>query len=193
MATDQWVLRLANVERAIYYTVMTKAIIGARLVRSIARLDWLSQQKVRLQRSFSKSIRGLEHLQQQQVTAVTDAVPSAVAGYAREACRCYLHGFFSASLILCRSCIEAAIETKLDQEGLRKELDRLPFNKVQELLRLAVNSGVLDDLTSHLADGIRRSATRLFTARRPPKRSAGRGWNKRERCSATSTSRHSPA
>ena len=42
--------------------------------------------------------------------------------------------------------------------GLRKELDKLPFSKVQELLKLAVSSGVLDDLTSHLADEIRRSA-----------------------------------
>ena len=78
-----------------------------------------------------------------------------------------LHGFFSASLILCRSCIESAIETKLDQKGLRKELDRLPFNKVQELLRLAVNSGVLDDLTRQLADEIRRSANKAVHGSAP--------------------------
>jgi hypothetical protein len=117
---------------------------------------------------MSESFLGIvERLSTFQVTAVTDAVPAAVKQYAREACRCYLHGFFSASLILCRSCIESAIETKLDQKGLRKELDRLPFNKVQELLRLAVNSGVLDDLTRHLADEIRRSANKAVHGSAP--------------------------
>lgn len=119
-------------------------------------------------REMSESFPGIvERLSTFQVTAVTDAVPAAVKQYAREACRCYLHGFFSASLILCRSCIESAIETKLDQKGLRKELDRLPFNKVQELLRLAVNSGVLDDLTRHLADEIRRSANKAVHGSAP--------------------------
>ena len=117
---------------------------------------------------MSESFPGMvERLSTFQVTAVTDAVPAAVKQYAREACRCYLHGFFSASLILCRSCIESAIETKLDQKGLRKELDRLPFNKVQELLRLAVNSGVLDDLTRQLADEIRRSANKAVHGSAP--------------------------
>ena len=118
-------------------------------------------------REMSESFPGSGAVVHFQVTAVTDAVPAAVKQYAREACRCYLHGFFSASLILCRSCIESAIETKLDQKGLRKELDRLPFNKVQELLRLAVNSGVLDDLTRHLADEIRRSANKAVHGSAP--------------------------
>jgi hypothetical protein len=78
---------------------------------------------------MSESFSGMvERLSTFQVTAVTGAVPPAVQQYAREACRCYLHGFFSAALILCRSCVESAIETKLEQRGLRKELDRLPFN-----------------------------------------------------------------
>jgi len=119
-------------------------------------------------REMSESFPGIvERLSTFQVTAVTDAVPPTVKEYAREACRCYLHGFFSASLILCRSCIESAIETKLDQKGFRKELDRLPFNKVQELLRLAVSSGVLDDLTCHLADEIRRSANKAVHGSAP--------------------------
>jgi hypothetical protein len=95
-----------------------------------------------------------------QVTPVTDAVPSTVTQYAREACRCYLQGFFSASLVLCRSCVEAGIETKLDQNGLRKQLNALGFSKVQELLNLAVSSGVLDDLTFRMADEVRRSANK---------------------------------
>jgi hypothetical protein len=94
------------------------------------------------------------------VTPVTDAVPSSVTQYAREASRCYLHGFFSASLVLCRSCVEAGIETRLDQKGLRKQLEALGFNKVQGLLKLAVESGVLDDLTVRMADEIRRSANK---------------------------------
>jgi len=76
MAADQWILgRLVNVERAIYYTVVNKAVIDERLVKSVALLDRLSQQKVRLQRSFSKSIRDLEHLQQQHHGAPKDQPP----------------------------------------------------------------------------------------------------------------------
>jgi hypothetical protein len=59
-----------------------------------------------------------------------------------------------------RSCVEVGIETKLDQKGLRKQLDALGFNKVQGLLKLAVTSGVLDDLTFYMADEIRRTANK---------------------------------
>jgi hypothetical protein len=112
-------------------------------------------------REMSESFPGIvERLCTFQVTPVADAVPSTVTHYAREACRCYLHGFFSASLVLCRSCVEAGIETKLDQKGLRRQLDALGFNKVQGLLKLAVESGVLDDLTVRMAEEIRRSANK---------------------------------
>lgn len=110
---------------------------------------------------MSKSFPGMvERLSKFQVTAVTDAVPASVRQYAREACRCYLHGFFAASLILCRSCIEAAVETALDQKRLRREVRQIGFNRVQELLKLAVSSGVLDGLTSRWADEIRLSANK---------------------------------
>jgi hypothetical protein len=102
----------------------------------------------------------VERLSAFQVIPVTKAVPTSVAQYAREASRCYLHGFFSASLILCRSCVESATEAKLRQKGLGKEAEALPFNKVQELLKLAFTSGILDDLTFCMADGIRKSANR---------------------------------
>jgi hypothetical protein len=112
-------------------------------------------------REMSESFPGIvARLCTFQVTPVTDAVPSTVTHYAREACRCYLHGFFSASMVLCRSCVEAGIETKLDQKELRKQLDTLGFNKVQGLLKLALSSGVLDDLTVRMADDIRRSANK---------------------------------
>jgi hypothetical protein len=120
-------------------------------------------------REMGESFPGIaERLCTFQVTPVTDAVPSTVTQYAREACRCYLHGFFSASLVLCRSCVESAIETKLDQKGLRKQLDALGFNKVQGLLKLAVTSGVLDDLTCRMADEIRRSANKAVHGSVPP-------------------------
>jgi hypothetical protein len=102
----------------------------------------------------------VERLSTFQVIPVTSAVPAPVAQYAREASRCYLHGFFSACLILCRSCVESATEAKLRQKGVGKEVDALPFNKVQGLLKLAFTSGILDDLTSCMADGIRKSANR---------------------------------
>lgn len=102
----------------------------------------------------------VERLSTFQVIPVTSAVPIPVAQYAREASRCYLHGFFSACLTLCRSCVESAVETKLDQEGHRKALDALPFNRMQEMLNLALSKGVLDDLTLHMAHEIRKSANK---------------------------------
>jgi hypothetical protein len=85
-------------------------------------------------------------------------VPAGVAEYVREASRCYLYGFFSATLILCRSCIESGVEERLVQKGLRQELNAVGFNKVQAMLGLALNSGVLDDLTFAMANDIRKSA-----------------------------------
>jgi hypothetical protein len=100
----------------------------------------------------------VERLRGFQVTPVTSAVPTNVAQYAREASRCYLYGFFAAALILCRSCIESGIEERLDQKGLRKQLNAIGFNKVQAMLDLALASGVLNDLTFDMANDIRRSA-----------------------------------
>jgi hypothetical protein len=56
--------------------------------------------------------------------------------------------------------VESAVETKLDQEGHRKALDALPFNRMQEMLNLALSKGVLDDLTLHMAHEIRKSANK---------------------------------
>jgi hypothetical protein len=95
-----------------------------------------------------------------QVTPVTCAVPTNVAQYAREASRCYLYGFFSAALILCRSCIESGIEGRLVQKGLQKQLDVMGYNKVQAMLDLALTAGVLDDLTFRMANDIRKSANK---------------------------------
>jgi hypothetical protein len=101
----------------------------------------------------------VERLSTFQVIPVTSAVPAPVAQYAREASRCYLHGFFAASLILCRSCVESAVETKLEQKGHRRALRALPsFNRVPEMLKLALSKGVLDDWTLQMADDIRKSA-----------------------------------
>jgi hypothetical protein len=102
----------------------------------------------------------VERLRGFQITPVTSAVPANVAQYAREASRCYLYGFFSASLILCRSCIESGIEERLVQDGLQKQLNAIGFNKVQAMLDLALNSGVLDDLTFGMANDIRKSANK---------------------------------
>jgi hypothetical protein len=102
-----------------------------------------------------------------QVTPVRAAVPTNVAQYARDASRCYLYGLLSASLILCRSCIETGIQDRLIQKGLQKRLDAIGYNKVQELLGIAFDSGVLDDLTVKMADDIRRSANRAVHGKVP--------------------------
>ena len=67
----------------------------------------------------------VERLRGFQVTPVTSAVPPNVAQYAREASRCYLYGFFTAALIMCRSCVESAIEGKLVGKGMRKQLNAI--------------------------------------------------------------------
>jgi hypothetical protein len=102
----------------------------------------------------------VERLRGFQITPVTSAVPANVAQYAREASRCYLYGLFSAALILCRSSIESGIERRLSQKRFGKELNAIGPNRVQAMLDLTLNSGVLDDLTFAMANDIRRSANK---------------------------------
>jgi hypothetical protein len=102
----------------------------------------------------------VQRLRRFQVTPVTSAVPTNVAQYAREASRCYLYGFFSAALILCRSCVESGIEGKLLQKGLRKQLSAIEYNKVQAMLDLGLSSNVLDEITFGMANDIRKSANK---------------------------------
>lgn len=102
----------------------------------------------------------VERLRSFQVTPVSAAVPTNVAQYAREATRCYLYEFLSAALILCRSCIESGVEERLGQKGLRRQLNAIRYNKVEAMLNLALNSGVLDDLTFGMANDIRKSANK---------------------------------
>jgi len=110
-------------------------------------------------REMSESFpRIVERISTFQVIPVTGAAPSAVKQYAREACRCYLHGFFSASLILCRSCIEAGVVTKLDQKSLQKAREALPYGNMRKLLKLALKEEVLDGPTFSVADEIRERA-----------------------------------
>ncbi|SPF44582.1 hypothetical protein SBA4_3230016 [Candidatus Sulfopaludibacter sp. SbA4] len=112
-------------------------------------------------REMSESFpRIVERISTFQVIPVTDAAPSTAKHYAREACRCYLHGFFSASLILCRSCIEAGVVTKLDQKDLQKAREALPYGNMEKLLKLALKEEVLDGLTFSMANEIRERANR---------------------------------
>jgi hypothetical protein len=103
-----------------------------------------------------------------QITPITDAVPTGVAQYAREAGRCYLYGFHSAALILCRSCVESGIEDRLVQRGFRKELSAIGYNKVQAMLDLALKVGILDELTFGMANEIRKSANKAVHGAVPP-------------------------
>ena len=88
--------------------------------------DALPREVVRyVVREMSKTFPAIvERLSTFRVIPVTSAVPTTVAQYACEASRCYLHGSFSACLILCRSCVESAIETRLRQRGLGKAIVR---------------------------------------------------------------------
>jgi hypothetical protein len=101
----------------------------------------------------------VERLRTFQIIPVAKLVPTGVAVYAREATRCYLYGFFPASLILCRVCVESGAEDSLKRKGLRKDLNSIPsFNRIQAMLDLALRSEVLDKLTFEMANQIRRIA-----------------------------------
>jgi len=125
-----------------------------------SRPDALPQWAARhVVREMSETLPAVvERLRGFQVTPVSAAVPTSVAQYAREASRCYLYGFFSAALILCRSCIESGIQERLVEKGHRKQLNAIEFNKVQAMLDLALDSAVLDDVTFAMANDIRKSA-----------------------------------
>jgi hypothetical protein len=108
-----------------------------------------------------------ERLRAFQITPVSQAVPKNVAQYAREASRCYLYGFFSACWALCRSCVESGIEERLVHKGLTKELRGISYSKVQEMLKLALKSGVLDSLVYEMANDIRTSANKAIHGTMP--------------------------
>jgi len=109
----------------------------------------------------------VERLVAFRVTPVTKAVPTNVAQYAREATRCYLYGFFSACLALCRSCVESGIETRLVQRGRQKDLNSISYNKVEAMLELALKEGVVDELAYEMATAIRRSANKAIHGKVP--------------------------
>jgi len=100
----------------------------------------------------------VERLRTLQITPVDIAVPANVAQYAREASRCYLYGLFTAALVLCRSCIEAAVKDRLVRNGLRKCLDAIRDHRLEGMLELALTQNILDDLTFAMADGVRKKA-----------------------------------
>jgi hypothetical protein len=64
--------------------------------------------------------------------------------------------------MLCRSCVEAGVATKLDQKNLVKEREALPYGNMKAMLRLARTKEIMDELTFQLADEIRESARKTI-------------------------------
>jgi hypothetical protein len=81
-------------------------------------------------------------------------VPESVRQYLIEASRCYVYGFFLASLILCRSAIEEGIKKRLkDIEMAPEKEDRLV-----NLLKLAKRENLLDETRYKMALEIKNLA-----------------------------------
>jgi putative methionine-R-sulfoxide reductase with GAF domain len=77
---------------------------------------------------------------------ITREDPSGWVGiYLKEATRCYIFGFWDASVALCRAAVEQGV-----REVVRKKLNQSPANLTQTV-KLADRSRLLDKSTSHLA------------------------------------------
>ncbi len=82
-------------------------------------------------------------------------VPNHVRRYLEEASRCNIYGNFLASLVLCRSAIEAAAKDRLTKRGFARELDGA--NNLEAILLLARDKNILDQATWKTSDEIRKT------------------------------------
>jgi hypothetical protein len=75
---------------------------------------------------------------------------------------------FLASLVLCRTVIEAACEDSLRRKGHCEELDRIAKDKLLNLLLMARRHNLLDKARFEQADDIREMANRTVHSERMP-------------------------
>lgn len=99
-----------------------------------------------------------------RILKVSKKAPGNVVRYLQEGSRCYIYGHFLASLVLCRSAIEAAVEDRLRQMGHGEELDHIEEHKMWSLLEMAREKGLLGKRWYRDADSVRSLGNRAAHA-----------------------------
>jgi hypothetical protein len=109
---------------------------------------------------------------QLRALSAADQPPTDVQSYLQEATRCYIWGFYVASLMLCRSAIEFAIRERLRNHGKSEKLLQLEqsredtLDKLIDLAKAELHWGLKDSLRA--ADIVRAEANRAIHREVPP-------------------------
>ena len=93
-----------------------------------------------------------------RILSTSMKAPQEVERYLTEASRCYVYGHFLASLFLCRSAIENAVEERLRAKGYGKKVEAITKDRLFNILKLAHDKGLLDETLYRQADDIRELA-----------------------------------
>jgi len=86
-----------------------------------------------------------------------------VAVYLREATRCYIYGFFQATIALCRAALEAGLN-----EHLERRLGRVPAQDLVDKIDAAQRLQLISGQGAHLAHEVRKTARNVLH-RKPAK------------------------
>ena len=97
-----------------------------------------------------------------------EAGPKNLATLLKEASRCFIYGHFLASLFLCRSAIETALEDRLKKGGHGKEVAEISRDKIVTLLEISQKKGLIDQVIFRQADDIRKLANPAIHGSRLP-------------------------
>lgn len=95
-------------------------------------------------------------------------VPEYVRRYLIEASRCYIYGHFLASLFLCRSAIEEAVEDALRSRGHEKQMSAITKDRLKGIVELAYKENLMDQTVYRQADDIRILANDAIHGSRLP-------------------------
>ena len=99
----------------------------------------------------------VERAQLLRVVPASKNVPNHVREYLEETSRCFIYGHFLASLLVCRSAIEAAVKDRLRDKGYAREL-REKEDSLMSILDLALEKGLMDKTVCGVAQDIRKMA-----------------------------------
>jgi len=94
-----------------------------------------------------------------QLIPAGKGVPDYIRHYLEEASRCFIYGHFLASLLVCRSAIEAAAKDRLRGNRFARELSEVEDSLVG-ILNLALEKGLIDKIIWLAADDIRKTANK---------------------------------
>jgi Domain of unknown function (DUF4145) len=120
---------------------------------------------------WSRFTRIVRRADQLRVLGIADRPLTDVQSYLQEATRCYIWGFYVASLVLCRSAIEFAIRDRLKAHGKLEKLLQLErsrqdtLDKLIELAKAELPWNLKESL--RVADIVREEANRAVHRKAP--------------------------